>query len=88
MDRNQNIRALKSRNSPKLADKKDTKYYLKLVEKSIDTGILPKSKARFSDLINEFSDAFSKNEWDSRQLDVTAHKIQIEACSRPVKLSK
>ena len=57
-----------------------------LVKNSIDTGILPETRAAFSDLINEFSDVFSKDERDIGQCDVTAHKIQIEPGSRPVKL--
>ena len=85
-DKNQNISTLKSRKSPKITDKKDAKYDLKLVKNSIDTGIFPEAKAKFSELINEFSDVFSKNEWDIGQCDVTAHKIQVEPGSRPIKL--
>ena len=57
-----------------------------LVKNSIDTGILPETKAAFSYLVNEFSDVFSENEWDVGQCDVTARKIQIEPRSRAVKL--
>ena len=85
-DEIQNISTLKSRKSPKLTDKKDAKYDLKLVKNSIDTGISQEAKAKFSKLINEFSDVFSKNEWDIGQCDVTAHKIQVEPGSRPIKL--
>ena len=82
----QNISTLKSRKSPKLTDKKDAKYDSKLVKNSIDTGISLETKTKFSKLINEFSDVFSKNEWDIGQCDVTAHKIQVEPGSRPIKL--
>ena len=50
----QNISTLKSRKSPKLTDKKDAKYDLKLVENSIDTGISLEATAKFTELINEF----------------------------------
>ena len=86
MDKIQNISTLKNRKSPKLTDKKDAKYALKLVKNSIDTGISLEAKAKFSELINEFSDVFSKNEWDIGQCDVTTHKTQVEPGSRPIKL--
>ena len=82
----QNISTLRGRKSPEITDKKDAKYDLTLVKNSIDTGILPETKAAFSDLINEFSNDFSENEWDIGQCDVTARKIQIEPGCRPVKL--
>ena len=85
-DKIQNISTLKSRKSPKLTDRKDAKYDLKLVKNSIDIDISPEAKAKFSELINEFSDVFSKNEWDIGQCDVTAHKIQVEPEWRPIKL--
>ena len=59
---------------------------MKLVKNSIDTGISLEAKAKFSEIINEFSDVFSKNEWDIGQCDITAHKIQVEPGSRPIKL--
>ena len=58
----QTISTLRGRKSPELTDKKDAKYDLTLVKNSIDAGILPKTKAAFSDSISEFSDVFSKNE--------------------------
>ena len=61
-DKIQNISALQNRKSPKLTDKKDAKYDLKLVKNSIDTGISLEAKAKFSESINEFSDMFLKNE--------------------------
>ena len=85
-DKIQNISTLRNRKSPKLTDKKDAKYDLKLVKKSIDTGFSQEGKAKFYKLINEFSAVFSKNEWDIDQCDVTAHKIQVEPGSRPIKL--
>ena len=85
-DKIQNISTLKNSKSPKFTDKKDAKYDLKLVKNSIDTSISQEAKAKFSKLINEFSDVFSKNEWDIGQCDATAHKIQVEPGSRPIKL--
>ena len=81
----QYITTLRVRKSPKLTDNKDAKYILNLVKNSIDTGKISETKAPFSDLINEFSDVFSKNDWDIGQCDVTAHEIQIEPGSRPAK---
>ena len=85
-DKIQNISTLKNRKSPKLTDKKDAKYDLKFVKNSIDTGIFPEAKAKFSEIINGFSEVFSKKEWDIGQCDVTVHKIQVEPGSRPIKL--
>ena len=65
-DNIQNNSTLKSRKSPKLTDRKDVKYDLKLVKNSIDTGISPKAKAKFPQLINEFSGVLSKNKRDFR----------------------
>ena len=53
---------------------------------SIDTGISQEAKAKFSKPINAFSVVFWKNEWDIGQCHVTAHKIQVEPGSRPIKL--
>ena len=86
MDKIQNISTLKSRKSPQLTDKKDAKYDLKLVKISIDIGISPEAKAKFSELINEFPGVFSKNEWHIDKCNVTAHKVQVEPGSRPIKL--
>ena len=61
---------------------------MKVVKNSIESGISLEAKAKFSEPIEEFSDVFSKNEWDIGQCDVTAHKIEIEPGSRPVKLSQ
>ena len=86
MDKIRNISTFKSRKSSKLTDKKDAKHDLKLVKNSIDTGISPEAKAKFSELINVFSDVLLKNEWDIGQCNVTAHKSQVEPGSRPIKL--
>ena len=86
MDEIENISILKNRKSPKLTNKKDAKYDLKLIKDSIDTGFSLEAKAKFSELVNEFSDVISQNEWDIGQCDVTAHKIQVEPGSRPIKL--
>ena len=77
MDEIQIISTLKSRKSPKLTDKGDAKYDLKLVKNSIDTGISLEAKAKFSELISELSDVFSKNEWDIGQSDAIAHEYKL-----------
>ena len=85
-DKIQNISTLKCPESPKLTDRRDAKQDLKLFKISIDTGLSVEAKAKFSDIINEFSDVFSKNEWDNGQCDVTAHKNQVKPGWRPTKL--
>ena len=65
---------------------KYAKIKLKLVTKSIDTGISLEAKGKFSELTSEFSDLFSKNERGIGQRDVAAHKIQVDPESRPIKL--
>ena len=85
MDKVQNISTLKSRKSPKLTDRKNTGYDLKMVKNSIVTGISMEAKAKFFELMNVFSEMFFKNERDIGQCDVTAHKIQVELRSQPVK---
>ena len=37
-------------------------------------------------MIDEFSDVFSKSEWDLGKCDVTEHRIEVEPGSRPVKI--
>ena len=86
MEKIQIISTLRGRKSPKLTDKKDAKYDLTLIKKSIDTGIIPETKVAFSDLINEFSDVFSRKEWKTGQCDVAANKTQNEPGFRSVKL--
>ena len=85
MDEIQNNSTLKGRKKPKLSNKTGVKNNLKLVKNSMDSDISPEAKAKFSELINEFSDVFSKNEREIGQCDVTAHKFQVEAGSRPIK---
>ena len=85
-DKNQNISTLKRRKSPKLTDRRYAKYDLKSVKNSTNTGISLEEKANLSELINEFSDMFSKIERVIGQSSVTAHKIQLEPGSRPIKL--
>ena len=82
----QHISTLRSRESPKLTDKRDAKYHLKLVKSFIDTDISLEANAKFSESINEFSDVFSKIEWDIGQCGVSAHKIQLKPGTRPIKL--
>ena len=84
-DKFQNISTLESCEISKLTDNTDAKYDLKLFKNSIDTGISLEAKAKYSELIDEFSDVFLKIEWDLGQCDVTAHKIQVEPGLRPIK---
>ena len=67
-DKIQNTSTPESRKSPKLTDKNDARYGLELVKNSVDTGCSRQAKAKFSELINELFDVFSKNEWDSNAI--------------------
>ena len=64
----------------------DEKYKLIHVKTAVD-GQLPFSlQDEFGSLIDDFSDVFSKNEWDIGKCDLTSHKIDVYPGSRPVKL--
>ena len=58
-------------------DKMDDTYNLRHVKTAVDVQLL----------IDEFSDVFSRNEWDIKKCDVTSHKSDdVYPGSRPVTL--
>ena len=64
----------------------DEKYDLNHVKASVDKELSTSIKEQFSALVEEFSDIFSKNEWDLGKCDIISHKIETIPGSRPVKL--
>ena len=74
----QDISTLKSRKTPKLTDRKDTKYDFILVKESVDTGISPGAKAKLSELIKAFSDVFFRSECIIGQCNKAVQIIQVE----------
>ena len=84
------IRALRSISPPKSEvmgrEKLDPAYDLKYVIDSVSPEIPLKLKKQFGDLVNEFEDVFSKNQWDIGRCDATSHKIDVLPGSKPIKL--
>ena len=65
---------------------KNHKYDLNILKKSIDKDIPKRFHDQFGSLVKEFSDIFSKSEWDLGKCDVTTHRIEVEPESKPVKI--
>ena len=62
------------------------KYDLRNVTTSIDKNLPSSIQKQFNDLIYEYKDIFSKNEWDLGKCDAIAHSIEVYPGSKPVKL--
>ena len=62
----------------------DESYDLKHVIDSISPAIPVWNK--FAELVQQFADVFSKNQWDFGKCDATSHKIDVYPGSKPVKL--
>ena len=54
---------------------------LNILKKSVDRDIPKRFHDQFGTLLKEFSDIFSKSEWDLGKSDVTTHRIEVEAGS-------
>ena len=65
---------------------KNKKYDLNILKKSVDKDIPKRFHDQCGSLLKEFSDIFSKSEWDLGKCDVTTHRIEVEPGSKPVKL--
>ena len=65
---------------------KNNKYDLNILKKSVDKDIPKRFHDEFESLVKEFSDIFSKLEWDLGKCDVTTHRIEVEPGSKPVKI--
>ena len=65
---------------------KNNKYDLNILKNSFDKDIPNRFHDQFGSLVNEFSDIFSKSEWDLGKFDVTTYRIEAEPGSKPVKI--
>ena len=65
----------------------DESYDLKHVIDSISPAIPIKMRHKFAELLREFADFFSKNQWDIGKCDAKSHKIDVYQGSQPIKLS-
>ena len=65
---------------------KNNNYDLNILKKSVDKDIPKRFHDQFGSLVKEFSNIFSKSEWDLCKCDVTAHRIEVEPRSKPVKI--
>ena len=65
---------------------KNNKDDLNFLKKSVDKDIPKHFHDQFGSLVKDFSDTFSKSEWDLGKCDVTTHRIQVEPGSKPVKI--
>ena len=65
---------------------KNNKYDLNILKKSVEKDIPTPFPGQFGSLVKEFSDIFSKSEWDLGKCDVTKHGIEVEPGSKPVKI--
>ena len=64
----------------------DPKYDLKNVKKAISKEINNNCRADFGNLIDDYIDIFSINQWDLGECDATCHKINVKPRSQPIKL--
>ena len=64
----------------------EEKYNLKHVKTAVDNQLPCSLQTEFGRLIDNFSDVFSKYEWDIGKCDVTSHKIDVDLGSKPVKM--
>ena len=65
---------------------KNNKYDLNILKKSVEKDIPKRFHDQFGSLKKEFSDIFSKSEWDLDKCDVTTHRVEVETGSKPVKI--
>ena len=65
---------------------KNNKYDLNIKKKSVDKDNPKRFHDQFGSLVKEFSDMFSKSEWDLGKCNVTAHQIEFEPGSKPVEI--
>ena len=64
----------------------DKSYDLKHVTDSVSPEIPLKLRQKFAQLVHEFEDVFSKDQWDLGRCDATTHRIDLYPGSRPIKL--
>ena len=64
----------------------DPKYDLENLKKAISKEMNNNCRADFRNLIEDYGDIFSINQWDLGKCDATSHKIDVKPGSQPVKL--
>ena len=64
----------------------DPKYDLESVKKAISEEINNNCRADFRNLIDDYSDMFSINQWDLGKCDASSHKLDVKASSQSLKL--
>ena len=57
---------------------KNNKNDLNILKTSVDKDIPKRFQDQFGSLVKEFSDIFSKSDWDLGRCDVTTHRIEVE----------
>ena len=63
----------------------DPKYDLENLKKAISKGINNNCRADFRNLIDDYSDIFSNNQWEFGKCDVISHRIDVKPGSQPIK---
>ena len=66
----------------------DPKYDLENVKKAISNEINNNCSADFRNLIDDYSDIFSINQWDLGKCDATSYRTDVKPGSQPLKLPK
>ena len=64
----------------------DPKYDLENVKEAISKETNNICRVVFRNLIDDYSDTFSINQWDLGKCDATSHKIDVKPGSEPTKL--
>ena len=67
-------------------NEEDPKYDLESVKKAISKEINNSCRADFRNLIDDYSDIFSNNQWDLGECDAASHRIDVKPGSQPIKL--
>ena len=62
----------------------DPKYDLENVEKTISKEIDNNCRPDFRNLIDDYSDIFSINQWDLAKFDANSHRIDVKPGSQPI----
>ena len=69
-------------------NKIDPKNDLENVKEAISKEIINNCRADFRNLIDDYSEIFSINQWDLGKCDATSHRIDVKPGSQPIKLPK
>ena len=76
----------KSQKQMKNYNEVDPKYDLENVKKATSKEINNSCRAEFRNLIDDYSDILSINQWDLGKCDATSHRIDVKPGSQPIKL--